>query len=109
MWNRSLNAPDVIASLDKGIQWDEKFLAIMRQTPPNSVVDYKIMWRNPSPKWSSPGGLVLQIGDSAHSFLPTSANGATQAMEDGISIAACLRMAGRKNIALASRAHTALR
>lgn len=81
----------------------------MSQTPPQSVVDYKLMWRNPNPKWVSDGGLILQLGDSAHSFLPTSANGATQAMEDGISIAACLRLAGKNNIALATRVHTVLR
>ena len=89
--------------------WDESFLAVMRQTPPQSVVDYKIMWRNPSSKWTSPDGLILQLGDSAHSFLPTSANGATQAMEDGISISACLKLAGKNNIPLATRVHTALR
>ena len=81
----------------------------MRQTPPKSVVDYKIMWRNPNTKWTSDGGLIVQVGDSAHSFLPTSANGATQAMEDGISLAACLKLVGKNNIALATRVHTQLR
>ena len=109
MWNRRLDAPNVLESLDKDIKWDEKFLSVIRQTPPKSVVDYKIMWRNPNPTWSSPGGFILQLGDSAHSFLPTSANGATQAMEDGISIAACLRLAGKSNISLATRMHTRLR
>ena len=99
----------MIQGLDKGIKWDESFLGVVSQTPLQSVVDYKIMWRNPNPKWVSDGGLILQLGDSAHSFLPTSANGATQAMEDGISIAACLKLAGRNNIALATRVHTALR
>ena len=89
--------------------WDEALLRVMKQTPPKSVVDYKIMWRDPNTKWASDGGLILQLGDSAHSFLPTSANGATQAMEDGISIAACLRLAGKHNIPLATRVHTQLR
>ena len=89
--------------------WDEALLRVMKQTPPKSVVDYKIMWRNPNTKWASDGGLILQLGDSAHSFLPTSANGATQAMEDGVSIAACLRLAGKHNIPLATRVHTRLR
>lgn len=79
------------------------------QTPPKSVVDYQLLWRDPNPKWVSDGGLILQLGDSAHSFLPTSANGATQAMEDGISISACLRLAGKNNVSLATRIHTALR
>ena len=89
--------------------WDEALLRVMKQTPPKSVVDYKIMWRDPNTKWASDGGLILQLGDSAHSFLPTSANGATQAMEDGISIAACLRLAGKHNIPLATRVHAQLR
>ena len=107
--NKRYDAEEVIQSLDKGTKWDENFLAVMSQTPPQSVVDYKIMWRNPNPKWVSDGGLIMQLGDAAHSFLPTSANGATQAMEDGASIAACLRLAGKFNVQLATRVHTALR
>jgi len=99
----------VLAALDKRVTWDPAFLAVIAQTPAQGVVDYQLKWRDPNPKWASDGGLILQLGDSAHSFLPTSANGATQAMEDGISIAACLRLAGKNNISLATRIHTALR
>ena len=90
-------------------EWDKSFVAVVKQTPPKAVTDYTIKWRNPNPKWVSEGGLILQLGDSAHSFLPTSANGATQAMEDGISIAACLRLAGKEKISLATKAHVELR
>lgn len=100
---------DTLERLDAGMKWDESYLGVIKQTPPKAVTDYKIMWRNPNPKWVSEGGLILQLGDSAHSFLPTSANGATQAMEDGISIAACLKIAGREEIPLATRVHVALR
>lgn len=65
--------------------------------------------KNPSSTWTSPGGLMLQLGDAAHSFLPTSANGATQAIEDAISIAAYLGLAGKHSPALATRVHTKLR
>ena len=99
----------MIAGLDKEIPWDPVILEVMKLTPPKSVVDYKILWRNPNTKWASDGGYILQLGDSAHSFLPTSANGATQAMEDGISLAACLKMAGKHNVALATRVQTRLR
>jgi 2-polyprenyl-6-methoxyphenol hydroxylase-like FAD-dependent oxidoreductase len=108
-WAKNLDASDVIASLDKTIPWDPVILEVIKLTPPKSVVDYKILWRNPNTKWASDGGHIIQLGDSAHSFLPTSANGATQAMEDGISLAACLRMGGRHNIALATRVQTRLR
>lgn len=108
-WSRFLDADDVLKTLDKEDEWDQIFIEVIKQTPPKSIVDYKIMWRDPNNKWTSDGGLVIQLGDCAHSFLPTSANGATQAMEDGISIAACLKLAGKQNIPLATRVHTHLR
>jgi len=49
------------------------------------------------------------LGDSAHPFLPTSAQGATQAMEDGVTIAICLREAGKQNIPAAVRAFQDIR
>ena len=51
----------------------------------------------------------MLLGDSAHPFLPTSAQGATQAMEDGVTIAICLRAAGRDNIGGATRAFQEIR
>lgn len=109
MWSKRFDAEEVIEKLGNEILWDESFLRLIKKTPPRSVVDYKLLWRNPSSNWTSPGGLILQLGDSAHSFLPTSANGATQAMEDGIYIAACLKLAGKNEIPLATKIHTALR
>ena len=103
IWSAHLNASDVIDSVSEEMFWDERVLAIVKQTPKNTMIDYKlpnmdVLWRR-----------VLKLGDSAHSFLPSSTNGATQAMEDGICIAACLKMAGKNNVALATRVHTKLR
>lgn len=67
------------------------------------------MWRNAPPTWVSPMGRVVQIGDAAHTFLPTSASGATMALEDGYSLAACLEKGGRERVALATRVHNNLR
>lgn len=67
------------------------------------------MWRNSNPTWTSAGRMIIQLGDAAHAFLPTSANGATQAVEDGISLAACLELAGKDNIAMGVRVHNLLR
>lgn len=67
------------------------------------------MWRDPQPQWHSPGGPVVQVGDSAHTFLPASGNGGTQAMEDGVSLAACLQIGGKSNIPIAVRVHNKLR
>ena len=42
-------------------------------------------------------------------FLPTSGNGATQAIEDAITIAECLKNGGRDNLQQAVKVHTLLR
>lgn len=105
-----LNASDALESLQQtGLEWDKRVFAVVEKTPPNTVVDYKITWRDPDPVWTSDGGRIVKIGDAAHAFIPNSTNGATQAMEDGLSLAACLRLAGKTNIALATRIHTKLR
>ena len=79
-------------------------------TPPDQLVDWKLMWRDPQPKAVSPGGRVVQLGDAAHTFLPTSGNGGTQAIEDAVSLAACLHKAGTKDkIPDATRVHELLR
>lgn len=67
------------------------------------------MWRNPQPRWASTQGRVIQIGDAAHPFLPSSASGATMAMEDAYSLAACLQIAGKGDISLAAKVHNHLR
>jgi 2-polyprenyl-6-methoxyphenol hydroxylase-like FAD-dependent oxidoreductase len=67
------------------------------------------MWRDPQPTWTSPGGQVIQLGDAAHTFLPSSGNGGTQAIEDAVSLAACLDVAGKDNITQATRVHNLLR
>ena len=109
-WSTRLSASDALEALQQtGLQWDPKVSAVIERTPPHTVVDYKITWRDPDPVWTSPGGRVVKIGDAAHAFIPNSSNGATQAMEDGLSLAACLRLAGKANIPLATRIHTKLR
>jgi 2-polyprenyl-6-methoxyphenol hydroxylase-like FAD-dependent oxidoreductase len=92
-----------------GIKWDPALLALIKRTPGESVVDWRLLWRDPAPKWVSDCGRVVQIGDAAHSFLPTSANGGTQACEDAISLAACLSLGGKHGISLATRVHNTLR
>lgn len=67
------------------------------------------MWRDPQDSWVSPCGRVVQIGDAAHSFLPTSGAGATMAMEDAFSLASCLQLTERSNVPLALRVHNKLR
>lgn len=94
---------------ETGVEWDRRCTEIIKLTPPSAITDYKLTFRDPNPNWTSKNGRIVKIGDAAHSFIPNSSNGATQAMEDGQSLAACLRLAGKHNIALATRVHTRLR
>jgi 2-polyprenyl-6-methoxyphenol hydroxylase-like FAD-dependent oxidoreductase len=52
-----------------------------------------------------PAGRVLQLGDSAHTFFPMSGKGATQAMEDTVTIATCLQLAGKSGSPLTVKVH----
>ncbi|CAG9942664.1 unnamed protein product [Clonostachys rosea f. rosea IK726] len=89
--------------------WHPFFKELINATPNHEVTNWKLMWRNAPPTWVSPMGRVVQIGDAAHTFLPTSASGATMALEDGYSLAACLEKGGRERVALATRVHNNLR
>lgn len=59
--------------------------------------------------WVSPVGRIAVIGDAAHPFFPTSAQGATQAIEDAATIAITLQRAGKSNIKLGLKATEELR
>lgn len=87
--------------------WDPICKAIVEKTP--SLVDWKLVYRDPLPTWTSTHGRILLLGDAAHPFLPTSAQGATQAMEDGVNLAVCLRKGDKADVPAAVRAHQELR
>ncbi|KAF7586795.1 hypothetical protein BBP40_008341 [Aspergillus hancockii] len=100
-------------TIDKALKavegWEPFVTELISATPNRTVLDWKLMWRNPQPRWASSGGRVVQIGDAAHPFLPTSASGGTMAMEDGYSLAACLHISGKKDVSLATKVHNHLR
>lgn len=110
-WNNTINKEEVLNGMDKnaGAGWAPIFKKLVNTTPDNVIVNFSLLWRNPQPKWASPAGRVIQIGDSAHSFLPASGNGATQAIEDAVSIASCLQIGGKERIADSVRAHLRFR
>jgi 2-polyprenyl-6-methoxyphenol hydroxylase-like FAD-dependent oxidoreductase len=89
--------------------WVPWVTELIKATPEMGAVDYKLLWRDPYETWASPHGRVVQIGDAAHAFLPTSASGATMAMEDAFSLAACLHLGGKDNLPLAVKVHNKLR
>ncbi|KAF7524936.1 hypothetical protein G7054_g11258 [Neopestalotiopsis clavispora] len=107
-WSTTISYDKLISSLPSP-DYDPLFLEALQALPSDSVVKWDLCMRDPQPKWTSKQGHVLQLGDSAHSFIPTSANGATVAMEDGASIAECLRLSGQAGPALAAKVHQLLR
>ncbi|UQC73509.1 monooxygenase [Colletotrichum lupini] len=89
--------------------WDPVLMEAIHSTPPNTVVRWKLCCRNTQPKWHSEGGHIIQLGDAAHSFIPSSGNGASMALEDAMPLPECLRLGGKDHIPLAVRAHQLLR
>lgn len=87
--------------------WDPMCTAIVEKTP--ELVDWKLVYRDPLSTWTSKHGRIILLGDAAHPFLPTSAQGATQAMEDGVTLAVCLRRGGKSNAPAAVRTHQDIR
>ncbi|EJU03230.1 monooxygenase [Dacryopinax primogenitus] len=87
--------------------WDPRCAAILSKAP--SCVDWKLVYRDPLLTWLSRKARIALIGDAAHPFLPTSAQGASQAIEDGVTIAVNLKLAGKKNAQLALRAFEKMR
>jgi 2-polyprenyl-6-methoxyphenol hydroxylase-like FAD-dependent oxidoreductase len=103
-WSFPGKVEDVLEFL-KG--WDPVCRAIVEKTP--SVTDWKLVYRDPLPKWVSTQGRIALVGDAAHPFLPTSTQGATQAMEDGVTISVCLRRAGKQGVSGALKAYQDIR
>ncbi|KAJ5657918.1 uncharacterized protein N7484_001567 [Penicillium longicatenatum] len=103
-WSLPGKLEDVYKVIDG---WDPLVKAIVEKSP--SLVDWKLVYRDPLPRWVSDQGRIALLGDSAHPFLPTSAQGATQAMEDGVVLAVCLKEGGKDNVPDAVRAYQDIR
>lgn len=82
---------------------------LVKATPPDRLFDYKLVFRDPLPTFISPKCRIVLIGDAAHPFLPTSIQGASQAMEDGAVIAACLDISGRDRVTDAVKVYEKIR
>ncbi|CAK3780050.1 FAD NAD(P)-binding domain-containing [Lecanosticta acicola] len=108
-WSNVVSPEEVLQTTSSIDGWPELANRLIRNTRKDQIHNFKLMWRDPQPCWVSPGGRVVQVGDAAHTFLPSSGHGATQGMEDAVSLATCLRMAGKENIPWATRVHNKLR
>lgn len=90
--------------------WDEQLRHIIEKIPSECLIDHKLLWRDPVPKWVSSGGRVCIVGDAAHPHLATSGTGAAQAIEDAACIATLLQKTSPQiDIQLAFRAYQRLR
>ena len=89
--------------------WCPVVRELVKATPEGRLIDHKLVYRDPLPTFISPKARITLIGDSAHPFLPTSIQGASQSIEDGVVLATCLQLAGKKEIPTALRAYQKLR
>lgn len=80
--------------------WDDSLHEVIKFTPPNQIFDHKLAWRDPLPEWTSKYNRMIVLGDAAHPFLPTSGQGAGQAIEDCATVAICLELAGKNRVPL---------
>jgi len=101
-WTDRGEVADALAAF-KG--WHPQVSAII------GAVDETFIWalfdRTPLERWSV--GRVTLLGDACHAMLPFMAQGAAQSIEDGATLAACLRQDGAADVASALRRYDALR
>lgn len=75
--------------------WPAPIADVMRATPPGTIAKIRVHDLDPVDVWHR--GNVLLIGDAAHAPLPTSGQGACQALEDAWHLARCLDEHGKSN------------
>ena len=106
----SWNFPGDLGEMLKTVEgWDPIVHAAISAIPPENVVDWKLLWRDPIRKWVSTTGQITIAGDAAHPHLPTSGSGAAQAIEDAATLGALLDTLGKDNLSTAFRAFEKLR
>ncbi|KAL9611911.1 MAG: hypothetical protein Q9167_003464 [Letrouitia subvulpina] len=109
-WDPDVDPADVVSTMEREAPgWHPAVAGIMKTAPKGTIIHWKLMWRDLCETWTSPGGRVVQVGDSAHSFLPSSGNGASQAIEDAITLATCLQLGGKSNVPIATKVYNTLR
>lgn len=92
--------------------WAPIVQEIVKATPTDGrgrLIDHKLVFRDPLPTFKSPQERIVLIGDAAHPFLPTSIQGASQSIEDGVALATCLELAGKLDVPLAVCAYEKMR
>ncbi|KAJ0346294.1 hypothetical protein COL154_008285 [Colletotrichum chrysophilum] len=86
-----------IAEREHVVKWMNYFpgrdaQALLDVTPIGKTIDFKLVYRPTIDTWVSKGGRTILIGDAAHANLPTAGQGASQALEDAVTVAECLEL-----------------
>lgn len=81
--------------------WHEPIEALIKATDESAILHNDIYDRKPLQHWSE--GRITLLGDAAHAMTPNMGQGACQAIEDAVVLAACLRNAS--DIAAALRTY----
>ena len=100
-WSDRASTEDVLREYQG---WHEQVRAILAEASDPFV--WALCDRPPLAKWSS--GCVTLLGDACHPMLPSFGQGASQAIEDGATLAGCL-LARRANVPEALARYEALR
>lgn len=103
-WNKPGNKDDVLRLVS---DWDPAVRRLWEKM--DKLIDWKLIYRPCLPQWVSDSGLVTLMGDAAHPFLPTSVQGASQAVEDAATIAKCLAKSTKDNVPLALHTYFEIR
>ncbi|KAH7155949.1 salicylate hydroxylase [Dactylonectria macrodidyma] len=105
-WNKPGDKADVLRILES---WDPAVRRVWENMNNSDIIDWKLIYRPCLPQWVSESGLVALMGDAAHPFLPTSVQGASQAIEDAATLATCLSKVNRGGVALALHSYFDIR
>ncbi|KAJ5751604.1 hypothetical protein N7520_008521 [Penicillium odoratum] len=106
-----LQVSDVKHVLDYIEDWPfaKQLQSVIGKTPHGKCYDHLVLSMEPIDRFVSRKGRLMVIGDAAHPFLPTTGQGASQAIEDGAVVAICLEKAGKERVTLGFRMFEKLR
>lgn len=86
-WSFSATNEEVLGCME---EFCSECTEMVKLTPPGSINDYKLPWRETLKEWVSKNRHIIIMGDACHCHTLYSGQGGSQAVEDGYVIAECL-------------------